>query len=79
MAVNLIEPHALYGIILAFGCSWSEWSDIPGLEEEVNKDPTMLGSEARLENLLGLFYTCCCPKTLRAKETFTNIMKTFES
>lgn len=78
MAVNSAELHALYGVILASESSWSEWSDIPGLEEEVNKDPTMLGSEARLENSLVLFYTCCCPKTLRAKETFTNIMKTFE-
>lgn len=45
MAAKSNEPHALYYIILAFENSWSEWSDIPGLENEVNKGLTTLHTE----------------------------------
>lgn len=60
MAASSVEPCALYDTILAFESSWSEWSDITGLERRVNKDLTIV--HYWLENLLVLFYTCCFPK-----------------
>lgn len=78
MAANSVEPHALYDIILAFESSWSEWSDIPGLEKEVNKDLTTLHSEELIGKLTGFILHVVLCKDVKGKRNNINIYKHYK-